>query len=336
MASAWYTHKTNLMSNAMKAAVLHQLGAIPTYDTFSTPIADNDQQVLISVKAASIKQLDLLKASGTHYTQYASLPTVVGVDGVGVLDTGQRVYAMGITGMMAEQALVTKDRWIPVPDGLDEAVAAALPNALLGSDAALRHRARVKKGDTVLVNGATGTTGMMAVQVAKHHGATTVIATGRNPAALQKLRELGADEVVSLQQSDEAIIDKLKALYELTPFDIVLDYLWGHPIELILSALKTVKNPRFTRIVTVGEMAGASISLESGLLRSRDIEFIGSGIGSLSMQAIGSYMQRDMPAMLELAAAGQLTIDIDTVPLSTVEQAWAKAAKSGRRIVVTI
>lgn len=320
----------------MKAAVLQQLGATPTYDDFPAPVASNDQQVLITVKAASIKQLDLLKASGAHYTQYASLPTVVGVDGVGVLDTGQRVYAMGITGLMAEQALVTKDRWVTLPDGLDAAVAAALPNALLGSDAALRHRAQVKKGDTVLINGATGTTGMMAVQVAKHHGAATVIATGRNPDALQKLREMGADEVISLEQTDNDVIEQTRALYERTPFDIVLDYLWGHPMALILSALKTVQNPHFTRIVTVGEMAGKSISLESGLLRSRDIEFIGSGIGSLSPQAIASYMQHDMPAMLQLAAAGQLTMDIEISPLNAVEQAWTTAAKSSRRIVLTL
>lgn len=331
-----YTNKIDFTNKAMKAAVLHQLGATPTYDDFSAPVASNDQEVVISVKAASIKQLDLLKASGMHYTQYASLPTVVGVDGVGVLDTGQRVYAMGITGMMAQQALVTKNRWVMLPDGLDEAVAAALPNALLGSDAALRHRAQVKEGDTVLISGATGTTGMMAVQVAKHHGASTVIATGRNPDTLQKLREMGADEVVSLQQPDEAIIEQLTTLYERAPIDIVLDYLWGHPIELILSALKAVKNPRFTRIVTVGEMAGKSILLESGLLRSRDIEFIGSGIGSLSPQAIAGYMQHDMPIMLQLAATGKLAIDIETVPLSAVEQAWSSAAKSGRRIVVTI
>lgn len=320
----------------MKAAVLHQLGTIPTYDDFPQPIAENEQQVLIAVRAASIKQLDLLKASGRHYTQYASLPTVVGVDGVGVLDNGQRVYAMGVTGMIAQQALVMKNRWVKLPEGIDNALAAALPNALIGSDAALRYRAKIKPGHTVLVNGATGATGMIAVQAAKFHGASTVIATGRNQATLQHLKTLGADETISLEQPDEAIINQIEAIYERTQIDIVLDYLWGHPIELILQALKTVKTHQHTKIVTVGEMAGASISLESGILRSKDIEFIGSGIGSLSLPMIGEYMQQHLPTMFQAAAEGKLRMAIEEVNLADVTNAWAKAARSGKRIVVKL
>lgn len=315
----------------MKAAVLYQLGAIPVYAEFPQPVPENDQQVLISVRAASIKQLDLIKAAGKHYTQYTTLPTVVGFDGVGVLADGRRIYATGITGMMAEQALVAKNRWTVLPEGIDDALAAALPNALLGSDAALRHRAKIKKGDIVLVNGATGATGMMAVQVAKYHGAARVIATGRNPAALQKLTELGADEVVSLDGSDKAIVDQLKAIYARSPINIVIDYLWGHPTELILSALATVKNHQHTRIVTVGEMAGATVLLDSASLRSRDIELIGSGIGSLPPQTIADYMQHDMVQMFELAAAGKLSMDLAVVPLSEVAHVW----NSSQRTVLT-
>ena len=320
----------------MKAAVLQQLGATPTYTDFQAPVPENDQQVLISIKAASIKQLDLLKASGNFYLNYATLPTVVGVDGVGQLANGQYVYAMGLTGMMAELALVAQNRWTVLPEGLDPTLAAALPNALLGADAAMRYRARIKPGEVVLINGATGATGMVAVQVAKHHGAKTVIATGRNPQALQKLTELGADEVISLQQPDEAIIDQLKDIFSRTPINIVQDYLWGHPIELILSALVTGPPHQRIRIVSVGEMAGASITLNSGLLRSRDIELIGSGIGSLSPQEIGHYMQHEMPTMLTVAASGQLTLPVKVMTLSEVEQAWRQAATSSERIVLTL
>ena len=320
----------------MKAAVLEQVGTLPTYTDFAQPTPENDQQVRISVRAASIKQLDLSKAAGRHYTQYDTLPTVVGVDGVGVLDDGRRVYAMGITGMMAEQALIARNRWTLLPDNLDDALAAALPNALVGADTALRHRAHIKKGDTVLVNGATGSTGMMAVQLAKYHGAATVIATGRNQAALEKLTELGADEVVSLANPDEAVVEQLKAIYGRTPFNLVVDYLWGHPMELILSALKTITNHQHTRIVAVGEMAGATIKMESGVLRSRDIEFIGSGFGSLSPQIIGGYLQQSMPEMLQLAADGKLSLDIETLPLSNVSQAWQQATNASKRLVLTI
>jgi NADPH:quinone reductase-like Zn-dependent oxidoreductase len=320
----------------MKAAILHQEGTTPTFEDFPEPIPQNDQQVVVSVKAATIKQLDLLKASGKHYTHYPSFPTVVGVDGVGVLEDGQRVYAMGVTGMMADRALVMKNRWVMVPDGLDDTLAAALPNALLGSDAALRYRAKLKKGDAVLVNGATGVTGMMAVQVAKYHGASTVIATGRNQATLEKIKELGADEIISLAQDDETIIRQVEAIYERTPIDIVLDYLWGHPVELLLSALSTLKNHQHTKIVTVGEMAGKSVSLESGLLRSKDIEFIGSGIGSLTPANIAEYLQHHLPTMFQAATEGKLIMDVESISLTDIAQAWTKAAQSGKRIAITI
>ena len=320
----------------MKAAVLQQYGAIPQYADVRQPEPENDQQVRISMRAAAIKQLDLAKAAGTHYIGYATLPAVVGVDGVGMLADGRRVYAMGLTGMIAQQALVAHNRWTPIPDGLDDALAAALPNALLGSDAALRHRAKLVKGETVLVNGASGSTGTTAVQVAKYHGAATVIATGRNPETLEKLKQLGADETVLLAQDDQAVIDQLKAVYARTPIDLVVDYLWGHPMELILSAIKTTTNHQRTRIVAIGEMADTTINLESGLLRSRDIEFIGSGIGSLSMQTLVEYMQHTMPEMLQLAAAGKLFIETETMPLSDVAQAWQQAARSSKRMVITI
>lgn len=320
----------------MKAAVLFQTGSVPAYSDVPTPIPENDQQQLITVKAASIKQLDLLKASGNHYTGYASLPAVVGVDGVGVLADGRPVYAMGQTGMMAEQALVATDRWCVLPEGLDYALAAALPNALLGADAALRYRARIEPGATVLINGATGVTGMLAVQLANYHGAKTIIATGRNPASLQSLKELGADEVISLNQPDDALIAQFQETFSRTPVDLVQDYLWGHPMELMLAAL--AKNPPAvrTRMVTVGEMAGASIALPSGILRSRNVELIGSGIGSLSGPEIDHYLRHDMPPMLALAAAGKLTIPIRVMPLQAVEEAWQQAAASSQRIVLSM
>lgn len=316
----------------MKAAVLYELGTTPIYTDFPEPAPENDQQVIVSVQAAMIKQLDLIKAAGKHYTHYPSLPTVVGFDGIGRLEDGRRIYAIGVTGMMAEKAIVTKNKWTVLPNNLDDTLAAALPNALVGSDAALRLRAKIKKGDVVLVNGATGSTGMMAVQVAKYHGAATVIATGRNPTMLQKLKDLGADEVISLDQSDEAIIDQLKAVYKQTPIDIVIDYLWGHPTELLLAVFTNVTLQQRIRIVAVGEMAGSKIALNVASLRSRDIELIGSGIGSLSPQAIANYLQNDLLEMFQEAAAGNLRLEVDVVPLSEVEQVW----HSGQRTVLTI
>lgn len=322
----------------MKAAVLHQFGHPPKYEDFPDPVPQNEQ-VLITVKAASIKNLDKGRASGKHYASYTELPAIVGFDGVGVLADGTRVYAQGITGMIAEKALIAKNRYTVLPDNIDDATAAALPNAVLGSAMALRYRAGIKKGDVVLINGATGVTGQMAVQVAKHYGASAIIATGRNAASLEKLKTLGVDVTVSLGQDDEAVIKKLKEIHTGTPVDIVIDYLWGHPVELIISALKgsginTVT--RKMRLVTVGSMAGENINLASGTLRSSTIEISGSGLGSLSKEDLQQFSAGVLPEMFQLAAEGKLTIEIENTTLKNIETAWEQETSPGKRMVVNM
>ncbi|MGG7036914.1 MAG: zinc-binding alcohol dehydrogenase family protein, partial [Flavobacterium sp.] len=219
----------------MKAAVLNKLGTSPVYQDFTDPVPQNNEQIVINVKAASIKNIDKLRASGTHYAGYKEVPAIVGLDGVGVLENGTRVYAQGLTGMIAEKALISADRFTPLPDEIDDITAAALPNAVIGATMAIVSRAKIQKGHTILINGATGVTGRLAVQVAKYYGAAKVITTGRNAESLAKLTQLGADHIISLKQNDEAIISQLKEIHKTTPIDIVIDYLWGHPIELIIT-----------------------------------------------------------------------------------------------------
>ena len=267
----------------MKAAVLDKLGNIPVYGDIAQPIPANEDQLVIKMEAATIKQIDKLKVSGKHYTSFPSFPTTVGIDGVGRLDNGQRVYAMGLTGMIAEYALVDKANCVPVPEKLSSALAAVLPNALLGSDAALVCRAKIQKGDVVLINGATGVSGRMAVQTAKYRGASRIIVTGRNAQSLAYLQQLGADVCISLLDDDTAIMQQLMQVQQQTPIAHVLDYLWGKPTELLLSVLaKQCEKP--INIITIGQMASAEINLPSGILRSKPISLLGSGFGSISAQ----------------------------------------------------
>lgn len=315
----------------MKAAVIHAMGTIPAYETFPDPVPGADE-LIITVKAAALKQLDKSRVSGKHYTKFETLPAVVGVDGAGVLEDGTRVYAIGETGMMAGKALVRKEACIPLPDEISFEMAAALPNALLGSDAALLCRGGIQAGHTVWVNGATGVSGKMAVQAAKLRGAARVIATGRNPVKLEALKALGADEVVCLQQNDEALIAELSALQAANPVDIVIDYLWGRPMELLLQVLKQAVQ-KTVKIVTVGEMAGASINLPSGILRSKKIELLGSGFGSISKAEIYTYFHKELPGLYRLAAAGQLRFDIETASLQDVSRVWEQEAAAGSRWV---
>lgn len=318
----------------MKAAILQQFGKAPQYGDFPDPVPGNEQQIVMTVKAASIKQLDKAKASGNHYTSNASLPAVVGFDGAGVLDDGRRVYAMGLTGMLAEKALIDKDKWVPLPDNIDFKLAAALPNMLLGSDMALLYRGGIKRGDVILINGATGVTGMVATQVARLHGASKVIVTGRNPDSLRQLKELGADETISLKQDDELFVSQLTAIQNATPIDIVLDYIWGHPIELILSALGGASVVHPVKIVSVGEMAGATIALSGSSLRSHPIEILGSGFGSMTPEQVQIYMKDVLPSIFNMASEGKIKIDIESASLKDVEEAWIKKYPSGVRVVV--
>ena len=166
----------------MKAAVIYKKGELPKYAEFAEPIVQNENEVLISVKAVAITNLDKGIVSGDHYSSENENQngTVIGSDAVGILENGKRVYARGISGTIAEKALVEKNRMILLPDGISDATAASMPNAVAGSAMALRFRAGIKPGETVLINGATGFTGQMAIQVAKHYGAKKIIVTGRN------------------------------------------------------------------------------------------------------------------------------------------------------------
>jgi NADPH:quinone reductase-like Zn-dependent oxidoreductase len=323
----------------MKAAVLHQLGQAPKYEDFPDPVPQGKDQALLHMKAASVKNLDKGRASGTHYASHKNLPEVVGVDGVGAFNNGQRVYAPGITGMVAELALVDPSRVTPLPDHIDDVTAAALPNAMLGAALALRSRGKIQSGNVVIINGATGVTGQVAVQLAKLYGAKKVIATGRNEESMKALLTLGADEVISLKETDEAFIRSVKKIHEDVGVDIVIDYLWGKPAELILHALKgTGLHTAYqsVRFVTVGSMAGENITVASGSLRSSAIEILGSGFGSIPPEDMSGLATKIIPEAFDLAAAGKLKIQVETAPLSDIESAWNRNVPAGKRLVITI
>ena len=322
----------------MKAAVIYKKGELPQYTDFPVPIIENENQLLISVKASAVKNLDKNIASGKHYSsEEKATAKVVGGDGVGVLEDGTRVYALGVTGMIAEKAIVDKNLMVKVPEGLDDCTASALPNAVAGSAMALRFRANIQKGETVLINGATGVTGKIAVQLAKHYGAKKVIVTGRNEETLKELLELGADEYLIISQPDEDFIAQFKAIHANTPIDIIIDYLWGHSAELILNSLKSKGSfTHKTRFVSVGSIAGDSIQLSSEILRSVDLQLSGSGLGSWTKDEMKILIIEILPAMFELAASKKLVIETVSIAIKDIEKAWDMDIPNGKRLVITI
>ena len=323
----------------MKAAVIYQKGEMPQYTEFPEPVVKNDDEILISVKAAAIKHFDKQRASGKHYSAENDKQnaTVIGGDGVGLLADGTRVFALGVSGMIAEKAVIEKSRMIKLPTSIDDATAAALPNAVAGSAMALRFRAGMKPGETVLINGATGFTGKIAVQIAKHYGAKKIIVTGRNAETLKALLALGADEIISLKQDDEQFIAQLAAILNNTPVDIIIDYLWGHTAELILTSLKGKGSfTHKTRFVSIGAVTGDKIQLSAENLRSADLQLSGSGLGSWTKDEMQKLFSEIIPEMFQLAADNKLKVETEKVGLPDIEKLWSMEVPDGKRLVITM
>jgi NADPH:quinone reductase-like Zn-dependent oxidoreductase len=319
----------------VKAAVLHTLGQAPCYEEFPDP-TPGEGEVLVRVRAAALKNVDRDMASGAHYDSSRDLPLVVGVDGVGILDDGTRVYCGGARrpyGMMGERTVVSRARCFPVPDGIDDITAAALPNPALSSYLPLVWRARLQSGETVLILGATGVAGQLAVQIAKHLGAGQVVAAGRNADVLRHLLARGADAAISLDQPDDTLSAAFARAADQQPFDIILDYVWGHAAEVLLGALTgndLLAEPHRMRYVQIGNMAGPTIALPAEALRSSGLELYGGGGGSIPRRAIFEAV----PRIMALAASGELRVETERVPLSSVESAWQRRETQGRRIVI--
>lgn len=318
----------------MKAAVLNKLDSVPFYIDFPDPVPQDETQIVMNVKAAALKNLDKVKTKEFYYAHYSSLPVVVGTDGVGTLSDGTNVYAMGITGTLGQKSLISANRYTVLPANIDFALAAALPNAVLGSAIPLKDRAEMKQGDVVLINGATGITGKVAVQIAKYYGASKIIVTGRIQESLQALKTLGADVAISILQDDETFLQQIKEIDQTTPIDIVLDYIWGKPAELIMNAFQN-RHGNKIRFVTMGDMAGRTFPISSGVLRSADILLMGSGFGSLTPEVMSLYINKILPEMFALAAAGKLTIETENMNLKDISTAWSVDSK-GKRLVVII
>ncbi|HEX8044812.1 zinc-binding alcohol dehydrogenase family protein [Rhizobium sp.] len=317
----------------MKAAIVQKAGQVPVYEDFETPVQSTNES-LVHVSAAAISQVVKSRTSGTHYSSDNQFPFVVGIDGVGRLDDGRRVYFVlprAPYGSMAEIAPVRSERCIPLPDELDDVTAAAIANPGMSSWAAYKERAKLKAGETVLVNGATGTSGRLAVQIARHLGAGKIIATGRNTDSLKALEELGADVTISLTQDKPNLEEAFKDQFA-SGVDVVLDYLWGESAEsLLISAAKMAKDAKPIRFVQIGAISGADIKLPGAVLRSSAITLMGSGIGSIPLDrlfnATAELLRATVPSGFEIATT--------IAPLSDVEIAWP-LDNSNRRTVFKV
>ena len=306
----------------MRAAVLSAYDTPPAYRDFPEPAVTGSHEMLVEVLAAGLHHLTRAKATGSHYSGGGSLPLVPGADGV-VRDPEGRLRYVALDdtsfGTFAERTVIDTRRSVVLPDGVDPVRIAAAMNPGMSSWVALHRRIGFTAGQRVLVIGATGNAGRMAVQVAKLFGAGHVIAAGRDPERLAALPPLGADETCTFDDIERA-----------ADVDVVLDYVWGEPAADALMSMLTARRDRTAPLtwVQIGSMGGATAPVPAALLRAARLQIVGSGIGSVPARDIIA----ELPQLAEAVTDGSIDVRARAVPLAEVSQAWTAA--SDDRIVL--
>lgn len=320
------------MPRTIKAAVVTDFNSPPRFQDID--IADPlEDQVQLKVVASGLHQLVKARASGKHYSTGTKLPLIPGVDGVGQLPNGDYVYFLGFdknsTGSFAEYANILKEDCLPLPKGADPKVVAALVNPAMSSWLALKDRIQVKEGFSVLINGVTGVSGQLAIQIARSLGASRIIGTGRNEAVLKNLLANGLDAAITLSDDQDAL--KQAIAREAANVDVVLDYLYGPPAELAINTIISNRANAVQRLdwVQIGNMAGPTITLPAGPLRLANFYISGSGLGSISMPDI----RRELTELVKKLASGELTAAVDVQQLHDIEKVW-NAKSDGRQVFV--
>jgi NADPH:quinone reductase-like Zn-dependent oxidoreductase len=300
----------------MKAAVIHGPDQAPRFEDFAEPVPDPGEE-LVRVLAAALHPLARSHARADHYASQGGFPAIVGVDGVGERADGTAIYFGWVKppyGTFAERAATRGG--FPLPAGLDPVRAAGMANPAASSWLALHHRAVMQPGETVMVVGATGSSGRLAIQIARRLGAARVIAVGRRREALQGV---GADAAIAVDERDALVAEFARGV------DIILDYAWGPPAHAVFAAIMAVRPDRRLRYVSIGQIAGDA-SFPPAVLRAVPIELYGSGMGAVSQAQI----MREIPRIL--AALPELKLPLDPMPLREIEAAWRR--EGGDRIVI--
>lgn len=307
----------------MHAAVVTSFEAPPRYLEYPEPEAHGDNELVVQVLAAALHPRVRSQAAGSHYTSTGDLPLVPGIDAV-VRDSEGRIrYALlddTTLGTLAERTIIELDRSVVLPTGIDPVRVAAAMNPAMSSWVALRRRIDFKRGQSVLILGATGNAGRMAIQVAKRFGAGKVIAAGRDAVRLTELTALGADQSCTFDELAQA-----------ADVDVVIDYVWGEPTSQAMVDLLTARKDRSAPLVwiEIGSVAGPTAAIPSPALRSARLHIVGSGIGSVS----GHDFATELSELASAVAHGAFDVSARAVPLAEVENAWTATTDSTDRIV---
>jgi NADPH:quinone reductase-like Zn-dependent oxidoreductase len=318
----------------MRAAVVREIGVAPEPADVADPAADG--QALVEVLATPLNPIDVAVGAGRFYGGHPEVPYVPGCECVGrVVESaahgpGTLVWAHGAglgvkrDGGLAERLAAPDDALVPLPAATDPVLAGAVGIAGLAGWLPLAWRVPVHDGETVLVLGATGTVGLVAVQAAKLLGAGRVVGAGRSPEALQRAAEAGADATVRLEEGDLA--GRLRQACGGDGPELVVDPLWGEP----LTAATEAAAPG-ARFVNIGQSAGAETTIRSAAVRGKQLELFGYS----NYAAPKDVVAREYLRLLEHAVAGDVTVDVERVPFAELTSAWRRQAEgAGRKLVV--
>ncbi|MEA2494526.1 MAG: hypothetical protein QOJ29_2437 [Thermoleophilaceae bacterium] len=305
----------------MRAALVEQVGQPPVVGEVAEP-QRGEGQALIEVTAAAINPIDISISLGKFYGGTPDVPYVMGREAVGrviegdTLEPGTQVWFQPPAGgAFAEYAIADEEQAIKLPDGTDHSLAAALGIAGLTGWLAVEWRAHVRGGERVLVLGASGVVGLVAVQAARILGASQIVAAGRDAQALEAARAAGAHAVVTLGSDLGG------------PYDVVIDPLWGPAAEAAIRAAGYS-----ARYVQLGQSAGPEATLRSGDIRGKSLAIVGFTLGHVPREKTEAAYQR----LIELATSGELSIERETLPLDWAGEAWRRQQDSPHRKLVLV
>ena len=315
------------------AAVVRSFDKPPRYELFDLPAPSGRYQATVDVLAVGLHPRVRSGASGSHYASTGKLPMVPGIDGVGRCEDGQLVYFAAddeLAGPMATRTVIDTRRSVLLPDGADAVKIAAAVNPAMSAWVALRRRVPIRAGQSVLVLGATGSAGQMAVQVAKRLGAGRVVGAGRDQARLATLPRVGADATVALAGDAAAGAAALAAAA--SEVDLVIDYLWGKPASEAIMALLRARADRSRALnwIQIGSVAGPTIELPSVALRSANFRLQGVGQGAVSAEA---YLA-ELPSLIDEIANGSIAVSARPASLADIETVWTAPEVPGVRTVL--